>query len=522
MSGKHTHAHERGAARHRTVIVGLLVLAVVAVAALGVALWRRVETGGCPSADVALAADPSIAPTLQKVLDDRGCDSIEVKARDTASVVTDLGRNDGPDLWVPAWSGWAAQVDAPVVVRSLASSPVVLASTGSSAPSTWSAAIASPGFVSGDPRQDAVAAAPILGAAAEAADAGRTTAQESAALVPLSVGFSDGRAITDAGARVHQLAGRDGSTAVSEQTALSAGVSGVRLSTPTSGALWLDYPVALTAAVSRRADAKAAATWLADTMTDSAAESQLTRADFRNPDHAPLPDRGVGTVERALQPQPAQVKQALTTFARLALPTRALAVLDVSGSMGFAAGASTRMQVTVNAALAGVSLFPDTASIGLWEFSQHLDGDRDYRKLVPIRPLSATAGGVAQKQALVAALSRVAAVPGTSTGLYDTTLAAFREVKKHWDPDAVNSVLLFTDGENEDPGSIGLPQLLKALHEEQDPAKPVIIIGIGISQDADAAALAKISKATGGSSYVARDPADIGRVFQEAIGKRAG
>ena len=38
----------------------------------------------------------------------------------------------------------------------------------------------------------------------------------------------------------------------------------------------------------------------------------------------------------------------------------------------------------------------------------------------------------------------------------------------------------------------------------------------------DAAALAKISKATGGSSYVARDPADIGRVFQEAIGKRAG
>ena len=111
---------------------------------------------------------------------------------------------------------------------------------------------------------------------------------------------------------------------------------------------------------------------------------------------------------------------------------------------------------------------------------------------------------------------------GGGTGLYDTTLAAFRQVKEGYDPDFINSVIVFTDGSNEDPDSISLDELLETLRAEQDPTAPVVIVTIGITEDADAAVLQQISAATGGSSYLARNPAEIPNVFVNALKARAG
>lgn len=86
---------------------------------------------------------------------------------------------------------------------------------------------------------------------------------------------------------------------------------------------------------------------------------------------------------------------------------------------------------------------------------------------------------------------------------------------------AVNSVILFTDGTNQDPDSLSLEELLAALQRERDPAKPVVIVSIGITGDADAETLRKISEATGGTSYVARNPQDIPSVFVDALQARA-
>ena len=77
-----------------------------------------------------------------------------------------------------------------------------------------------------------------------------------------------------------------------------------------------------------------------------------------------------------------------------------------------------------------------------------------------------------------------------------------------------------TDGANEDPDSISREQLLDVLAREQDPARPVIIVTIGITDDADAAALADISRVTGGSTYIARDPSEISEVFVNALAHR--
>ncbi|MCX6491392.1 MAG: VWA domain-containing protein, partial [Rhodococcus sp.] len=83
-------------------------------------------------------------------------------------------------------------------------------------------------------------------------------------------------------------------------------------------------------------------------------------------------------------------------------------------------------------------------------------------------------------------------------------------------------VIILTDGANEDPNSISLDELLATLRTEQDPSRPVVIVTIGITDDADAGVLQQISAATGGTSFVARNPAEIPNVFVNALRSRSG
>jgi hypothetical protein len=109
--------------------------------------------------------------------------------------------------------------------------------------------------------------------------------------------------------------------------------------------------------------------------------------------------------------------------------------------------------------------------------------------------------------------------PG-GTGLYDTTLAAVRAARADYDPRSVSSVVIITDGKDEDDGSIGLDPLAAKLKAEVDPTRPVKVIGIGLGPDADLAALKKIAEATGGSAYSALDPKDLQTVLFDALRKR--
>jgi hypothetical protein len=110
-------------------------------------------------------------------------------------------------------------------------------------------------------------------------------------------------------------------------------------------------------------------------------------------------------------------------------------------------------------------------------------------------------------------------VRGGGTGLYDTTLAAVRAVRSGWDPNRVNSVLILSDGRNDDDG-MSLGELLRRLTDEQDPARPVPVTAIAFGPGGDIRALRRISEVTGGSAYEATDPATIARIFLDSVGQR--
>ena len=215
----------------------------------------------------------------------------------------------------------------------------------------------------------------------------------------------------------------------------------------------------------------------------------------------------------------ASLTQALGQWQHLAEPFHALVAIDTSGSMSTPAlpDGSTRMDLTKAAASTAVGLFPEHDALGLWTFARHLDGDKDYRSLTPVRELSAPVDGATQREQLAQDAQSLTYVPKGYTGLYDTTLAAYRQVLHDDAPDHLRTVIVLTDGINQDPGSMGLDELLTTLEREQDPENPVRIITVGISQDANEDVLKQIAETTGGSSHIARAPEDIQKVFVDAL-----
>src|SRR5262249_15993894 len=145
------------------------------------------------------------------------------------------------------------------------------------------------------------------------------------------------------------------------------------------------------------------------------------------------------------------LSQALGSWAAITLPGRVLAVFDVSGSMLTkvpTAGGKTRAQVTQGAAAGGLQLFDDKLAVGVCLCSADTTGTKPYKDIVPISPLSAS------RPDIQASIPKIVPKSGGATGLYDTLLAAYQTVQSSWQPGKINSVILFTDGENQNPDGI--------------------------------------------------------------------
>ncbi|MEV6927514.1 VWA domain-containing protein [Dactylosporangium sp. NPDC051485] len=235
---------------------------------------------------------------------------------------------------------------------------------------------------------------------------------------------------------------------------------------------------------------------------------------FQTPSNAPDP---AAAGANAL-PDAAAIEGLLSKWQAITLPARMLAVIDVSGSMLEpvpTAGNATRMQVTLEAARKGMSLFDDSWALGVWVFSTLMDGNKDYKQLVPIGPL------VSQRTQCLQALGSITPKRNGDTALYDTILAAYKTVQDGYESGRINSIIVMTDGENDDPaGGLSLEQLIGELQKTADPAKPIQVILIGIGNKVNEGAMKQITDAIGGGTFVAPDPAKIGDIFLQAISLR--
>jgi hypothetical protein len=234
-----------------------------------------------------------------------------------------------------------------------------------------------------------------------------------------------------------------------------------------------------------------------------------------------------GGVDRAprppLVPTAAELDTALRSVAVIRRPSRVLAVVDVSGSMAEVvddAGGS-RLGLALRGLLTGLAAYPDDTVTGLWTFSTRLTPTTDYRQLVPLVRLGVGRDGTVGRSRLAQALTRVQVRVNGGTALYDTTWAAVAAVRRGWDPQRANAVVLVTDGANQDPHGQSLPSLVRRLRDGARDGRAVPVYGVAIGPDADRASLEAIARATGGRAYTVLDPRQVVPAIQDAVGHRS-
>ncbi|RSM64369.1 VWA domain-containing protein [Actinoplanes sp. ATCC 53533] len=561
----------------RTLKVAAAVLALTVVATASWAGVRLLSGPRCAGeVRLSVVAAPEIAPAIRSTAADwtetatvdGKCVAVQVTGQESADVAAGVAAQQGqrllglgeakgsaqvPQVWVPDSSMWRLRLQAaaagfrPTDTTSIAVSPVVLAVpqpvAGNFGPAgaelTWDSLLrqtqAGNKITAGvvDPTRDTAGLSGLLSFGQAAAKLGPKA--QPATVATLRALAKGGSAVRDdllsrfprsldAAAIASSLtAAVLPEQAVIQYNAAAAPIPlAARYVTPAPPSL--DYPFLVMPGAAPAVSQAAAGLRTAlgsPGFRDALARQGLRGADgaggagFAYPAGAPTPSataRGSGGTSGGVDLS--AVDRTLEAWLALTHPGRILAVIDVSGSMLTkvpTAGNRTREQVTVEAATRGLDLFDDSWALGLWTFSTNLDGPRDHRELLPVGPL------VASRDRAVQQLAAIKPKKNGDTGLYDTILAAYQEMQDGWDPGRLNTVVIMTDGDNDDDNGVSLPALLARLGQLKDPTRPVDIVAIGIGPDVTQGPLQQITGTTGGGVFTAPDPADIAAIFLKAL-----
>ncbi|WP_156724493.1 substrate-binding and VWA domain-containing protein [Streptomyces apocyni] len=572
---------QRSVARTRQRSVALATVVVLGVAAgTAVAVSSDLLSfsgfsGSCADTAVRvnLVASPDMAPTLRaaatqarkrEVTSDGQCLDVRVSARASYKMADALRAGDdlGYEVWVPdseLWLDRAAQGDARVPLTAagnIAHTPVAMGAVPSAAKSlgwprkqySWAeltlAATSDDQLKLGaaDPARSATGllALAAIGTSAERSSGPEAETQVAATAKLLSQRTSD----SDAQA-LDTLARDDSGTErgnprrnqallVSEQAAFTHNATagpegGLALFYPKDGAPQLDYPFALINEIRLSTDQSRAALRFMHFLGEDPGQAILTKNGFRSGNGTPPAALVSAAGGRAPQPYatataepptPEQLLEALGLWTVTVQSARLTTVVDASSSMAAPVPGrdQSRMEVTRNSLVRALDQFTADDEIGLWEFSTLLDGKRDYRKLVETARLGdRTDQGTSHRTLLTKAFNELRPIPGGYTGLYDTTLAAYKEARETYVSGKFNAVVVLTDGVNQDPGSLSRSALVRELQRLSDPKHPIPLIAIAVGPDADKDEVAELAKATGGSGHQVNDPAQIHQVILKAI-----
>lgn len=194
-------------------------------------------------------------------------------------------------------------------------------------------------------------------------------------------------------------------------------------------------------------------------------------------------------------------------------------LLDVSGSMREMDGGRTRMLNVTDALIAEVAALPDDAAVGLWRYSANLRGNLPYAVDVITGALAEPVDGAdTRRAALETALALSNPISATHT--YRSLEAAYASAVAGFRPAEANSVLLITDGPNDDQANLDSATMLQNLAASQDPERPVVVNIIVIAINPDMATLQAVADQTGGTLTAMPTSADaaLAAAIQSSMG----
>ncbi|MET7704010.1 substrate-binding domain-containing protein [Streptomyces sp. NPDC005485] len=213
----------------------------------------------------------------------------------------------------------------------------------------------------------------------------------------------------------------------------------------------------------------------------------------------------------------------LQVWSTLRRRANVLVVIDTSESMNdeISGTGDTKIERLKNAEPKLFGEFTGTDRVGLVKFSDAdvLGGGRDYKELVPLGPFDEKLPRGKRKDLLADNVRNLE--PEGATGLYDTLDAQLRTMREHYDPKAINAIVLLTDGRNEDNGSLAKEELLKRIGDRGKPQVRIFTIAYGSAADENdkngKTVLQEIADASGGQEYDARQAKTIETVITSVI-----
>ncbi|MGY2122904.1 VWA domain-containing protein [Nocardia gipuzkoensis] len=180
------------------------------------------------------------------------------------------------------------------------------------------------------------------------------------------------------------------------------------------------------------------------------------------------------------------------TLAHPVLGVRSTVLVDVSASMGTAEGATTRLANVLAALNSTMTVMPPDFGLGVWTFGKNLDGNTPYRVAAATAPLTTD-----QRTKISTALSSVRPDENRADQAYPSLIAAYKSAVTGYTAGRTNSVLLITDGPDDDSTITGT-QLAADITAAIDRARPVrvdvIVLGGSGTQTLQA-----LAQQTGGS-----------------------
>ena len=216
-----------------------------------------------------------------------------------------------------------------------------------------------------------------------------------------------------------------------------------------------------------------------------------------------------GTASKVLGPLSGELAAGLQKgFASVRKPARVLFAVDVSGSMrDEVAPGLTKIEAAKDAVQGSLGLFGYEDQVGVAGFS-HWEGG-------PLQP------GIVQPLASVKSMrERIAAKvrglePLYYTPLYEAVGLAVDTVSEGYRPDALNAVILLSDGTNDTTRGGTLEETVARLERDQAAGHKVKVFTLAYGDQADTEALRRIAAASGGQFFDAKDPGRIKDVLKD-------
>ena len=498
----------------------------------------RPVAGECVDTLLNVVAAPEIAPVVQAaariVNGGSDCGAIGVTAEEPAITAT---ASRQPDVWIPSSSLWLriALVGGADTFRvekePLARSPILLAAPTAVAArfadgdrTSWMRLMTGvaghqiPAVTMPDPLHSSVGMLAVY--AIQQAMARSTPDQGIAELRALTLRSRVKDASADPAQTLHRIADQNDADAVARDigvfpiteqqlTTYQHGGHPIELagSFPSDGLIQADYPYAVSTAT-EYAD-------LAQELRTQITRPMLADAGFRTytMQHAiPVPERSDKLLAPALQ----WAQYRIMKF-------QVLLLVDASGSMNKpatdkAGRNTTKAGLLQQSGLAAAQLFGDETSMGMWLFGTATPASPSHTEVVPYGPIAGKIDGKTRRDTMASAIRRYRAPDQAGTPLYRTLLDAQAAMRPRVRPGAVTMVIVLSDGtDGESKYAMPKKAFLQKLTKQQDPKRPVPVIGVGFGPDADMTTLTDIARVTGGKAIAAKNPADLASALAKAF-----